>query len=219
MANRPARPLASILGCLACAACALATMTAVPPARAGHVWITEKTPYVEVRLGGKVWRIRRAQGLNNRLSGELTQTSRPCPPACIQPIRVAPGVSLAGELEVLRFMQAKAATGSGLLLDSRSPQDFTRGSLPGALNLPPRRLAAPGAESLLQQLGGRRKRDGTWDFSRGKALMIFGRGPADPLAAATIRALIRMGYPAGKLHHYRGGVRNWAVLGLPLSSQ
>lgn len=67
----------------------------------GPVGITESLPWVEVRHHGKRVRIERIPDNANLIDLEYAVTSRPCPPYCIQPMQLAPGVETVGELELL----------------------------------------------------------------------------------------------------------------------
>ena len=92
--------------------------------------ITEKIPYVAVQHKGQTVRIQRIQDQTHHLSGGFTKTSRKCPPFCIQPMIVAPGVETFGELEVLDFIKTKVKTNEGLLIDARTPSFHKKGTIP-----------------------------------------------------------------------------------------
>jgi len=65
---------------------------AVGPTRASEGRITHDLPYVEVLHGGKPARIERNPDTGNMIDPDFTLTSRPCPPYCIQPMHLVPGV-------------------------------------------------------------------------------------------------------------------------------
>jgi rhodanese-related sulfurtransferase len=134
-----------------------------------------------------------------------------CPPACLQPMQSVPGVNTIGELEVMAFLDSRVATGTGLLIDARSPGSFDRASIPGAINVPAATLRPenPYREDLLNELRGRQA-----DFSGAFDLVVFADGPDAPEAVEALRDLTEAGYPAGKLKYYRGGMTVWTVLGL-----
>ncbi len=210
-----ARPFAGLL-CLFVAICSGLAGTA--PARAEKVNITKDVPYVDVQVGRQKYRIKRIQDTKHRLRGEFTLTSRPCPPFCIQPISPAPGVQVAGELEVIEFLKKHGKAMTGVLIDSRSPKEYRSGTIPGAVNVPSMLFSAdnPYREKILILLGARKLPDGTWDFSQARELMLFCNGAFCPQSPRNIQALVDAGYPPEKLHYYRGGVQGWALLGLPL---
>ncbi|WP_425074318.1 rhodanese-like domain-containing protein [Sagittula sp. S175] len=138
-----------------------------------------------------------------------------CPPACVQPMQAAPGVGTIGELEVLDFLDIFVSDAKGLLVDSRLPDGYGRGTIPGAVNVPSSTLRPdnPYRDDLLNALGVR-----TGDFSGAFDLVLFGAGPDDPEAAAAVRSLLDAGYPATKLKYYRGGMAAWEALGLSLAA-
>ena len=105
------------------------------PVTAQDVRITPDVAARTITLNGATIVIDRIQDSENRLEGEFTRTSRACPPFCITPMTIAPGVATIGELEVMDFLEKQAASGAGLLLDSRLPEFFANGSIPGAVNL------------------------------------------------------------------------------------
>ncbi len=55
----------------------------------------------------------------------FAKTSRKCPPFCIQPHNVAPGVKTVGELEVIKFMEK-----GGLIIDARTIEWHVKGTSP-----------------------------------------------------------------------------------------
>jgi len=72
---------------------------------AKEVNITEYLPEVKFTANGKRYTIDRIQNENNDLTGGFAKTSRKCPPFCIHPMEVAPGVITVGELEVMEFLK------------------------------------------------------------------------------------------------------------------
>ncbi len=66
--------------------------------------LTDHLSYVEVEHGDGTVRIQRIQNQDNVLTDGFAKTSRMCPPFCIQPMSVAPGVTTVGETEIFRFM-------------------------------------------------------------------------------------------------------------------
>ncbi len=189
-----------------------------PETRAEKVNITRGVPYVDIQVGRQKYRIRRIQDTKNRLRNEYTLTSRPCPPFCIQPLVPAPGVQPAGELEVLEFLKKHGKAMTGVLIDSRTPKEYRKGTIPGAVNVPSMLFSTdnPYKEKILFLLGARKLPDGTWDFSRARELMLFCNGAFCPQSPRNVKALVEAGYPPEKLHYYRGGIQAWSLLGLPL---
>ena len=185
---------------------------------AQDVRITADMEAASFSAAGRNFTIARNQDTANRLTGELTRTSRPCPDFCIQPMRAAPGVTTLGELEVISFLQEEVSAGGGLLVDSRSPGVFELAAVPGAVNIPLGvvRPENPYRDQIFEALGGRP--DGTgFDFNTALQLVIYGDGPWSGDAADMIRELVDAGYPAAKIAYYRGGMQGWQGLGLTLS--
>ena len=134
-----------------------------------------------------------------------------CPPACLQPMQAASGVSTIGELELLDFLDLFVSTGQGLLIDARLPDGFAMGTVPGAVNVPFATLRPdnPYRDDLLAALGVR-----NGDFGGAFDLVLFAGGADSPEAPQALRSLIDAGYPASKLKYYRGGMTAWQGYGL-----
>ncbi|MDQ2093943.1 rhodanese-like domain-containing protein [Rhodalgimonas zhirmunskyi] len=164
---------------------------------------------------GRVVTIQREQDQSATLSGEFTKTSRACPPFCIQPATATPGVETVGELELIDFIEKNVASGKGLLIDSRLPEWYIKGTIPGAVNVPFTTLEAsnPYRDEILKALGARQT-GGRWDFTGAMQLAFFSNGPWDGQSIHAIKALTSAGYPPEKLHYYRGGMQVWLLLGL-----
>jgi rhodanese-related sulfurtransferase len=185
---------------------------------AQDVRITADMDMADFTVGGRSYTIARNQDTSNRLNGELTRTSRPCPDFCIQPMRAAPGVQTLGELEVIALLQSDVSDGEALLVDARSPAEFAIAAVPGAVNIPLEvvRVDNPYRGQIFQALGGRPDGIG-FDFSDALELVVYGDGPWNAEAAEMIRELIDAGYPAAKLGYYRGGMQGWQGLGLTVA--
>lgn len=187
----------------------------ITPAVAQEVKITPDAAYRSVTLNGESIVIERIQDTAHRLDTEFTKTSRPCPPFCIHPISAGDGVSTVGEIEVMDFLETKVSKGAGVLIDSRLPDWFAKGTIPGAVNVPFSTLepSNPYRDQILQALGARK--EGTrWDFSRALDLLMFCNGPWCDQSPRAIRNLTDAGYPPEKIQYYRGGMQLWLLLGL-----
>ena len=186
------------------------------------VKVTPDLGAVTVEHNGQPVEIKRNQDPDNRIAEDYTQTSRECPPFCVQPIQLLPGVNTIGEIELLRMLEARAnGEDEFLLIDSRTPDWFDKGTIPSAVNIPWTKLY-PGsssydpfvAETLLLDRFGVKKDEGLFDFRQAKKLVLFCNGPWCGQSPTNIKALVSYGYPADKIYWYRGGMQMWHVLGL-----
>lgn len=185
------------------------------------VAITEEIDSVEVIHNGTNVTIMRNQNPDNRINPAYAKTSRQCPPFCIQPVMIAPGVETIGELELLDYLKRiNAGDNSILVIDSRTPDWAEKGTIPGSVNIPWTDLN-PGAgadpftiSDIFKERFGVVTREGLWDYSGAKTLILFCNGVWCGQSPSNIRSLLAFGYPAGKLKWYRGGMQDWESLGL-----
>lgn len=184
-------------------------------ATAQEVRITQDMAVRDIEIDGKLVTFERVQDSANTLTGEFAKTSRPCPPFCIHAMSAANGVETIGELELMDFLDGPVRKGSGLLIDSRVPEWYAKGSIPGAINVPFSTLEPtnPYRDEILNALGAKKLGSG-WDFSGAYDLALFCNGPWCDQSPRAIRDLLSVGYPAGKLRYYRGGMQVWLMLGL-----
>jgi rhodanese-related sulfurtransferase len=185
------------------------------------VGITAQLPAMDVLHDGKRVRIQREQDNFNQIDPDFAMTSRPCPPFCIQPMHLGPGIETIGELEVLNYLQRIARQDDSILiLDSREADWLMRsGIIPGATHLPWDRLhpahAKPEAIAEILELDLGASRSGAlWNFENAKTLVFYCNGPWCGQSPTNIKQLMAMGYPAHKLKWYRGGMQVWKSLGL-----
>lgn len=186
---------------------------------AQDVAITRDQAGASFTLNGQTIVIERNQDESNVLTGEYAKTSRPCPPFCIAPMSISDGVTTVGELEVIDFLQDHVSSGTGLLIDSRVPQWFEKGTIPGAVNVPFPTLDAdnPYRADILKALGAR-EMGGQLEFSNALELTVFCNGPWCEQAPRAIQNLLDAGYPAEKISYYRGGMQLWLLFGLTVES-
>lgn len=185
-----------------------------------EVKITESLPFVETRHEGEKVLVMRHQDPGHTIDAPFEKTSRPCPPFCVQPMNLAPGVETIGELEMLEYLRRIGAGESDLLvIDSRTNEWVALGTIPGAVHIPYTRLdpayarAADIAAILALDFGVIRL-EGLWNFSAAKTLVFFCNGPWCGQSPTNIKALLDLGYPSHKLKWYRGGLQVWEQLGL-----
>jgi rhodanese-related sulfurtransferase len=199
----------------------LAALAAGPANAADQsVNITHAVKAVEVvHLGRKV-SIERNPDTENMLDPDYSLTSRPCPPFCVQPMTLAPGVETIGELELMEYLKKVGRDSTLLVIDSRDG-DWPRrsGIIPGAVLIPWQELhpahtdADRIADALIFRFGAARQ-GGLWNFENAKTLVLYCNGPWCGQSPTNIKQLLAMGYPAHKLKWYRGGMQDWKMLGL-----
>jgi len=191
-------------------------------AAALEVNITPDLDRLEVRHGDRMVTVVRDQDTQAMIDPAYARTSRPCPPFCAQPMKVAEGVETVGEIELLAFMKTRLSDGTGVLIDARTPRWYQAGTIPGSVNIPYTQLnPAQGADDItledaLLPLGVKLRDDESWDFSRARHLVLWCNGPWCGQSPVAIRGLLSIGYPADKLLYYRGGMQLWQIFGLPL---
>jgi len=203
--------------------------------------ITQNMSYLAVDHNGNTVRIQRIQDQANHLTGGFSKTSRKCPPFCIQPMIVAPGVTTYGELEVISFIKDYVKTNQGVLIDARTPSWHAKGTIPGSVNIPftifalsrndqqlidamktlgvkRRKTSASGYWTDLKDLLGIEKKPNRfWDYSNAKKLLLWCNGMWCGQSPRAIHGLIKLGYPVEKLNYYRDGMQAWKILGLTVT--
>ena len=185
------------------------------------VGITPKMMDAEVVHDGKTVKISRNQDNKNTVNPSFAKTSRPCPPFCIQPSTLAPGVETIGEVEVIEYLQKMSGGDKSILVvDSRTPDWVKKGTIPGAKNIPWTKLnPAKGADpvsimEIMESEFGVTESEGLLNFSNAKTLVLFCNGMWCGQSPNNIKNLLKFGYPAHKIKWYRGGMQDWEILGL-----
>lgn len=203
-----------------------------------NVAISSDIKKVEFTHDGKKLTIMRNQEPLNTINPNFALTSRDCPPFCIQPMVVAPGVDTIAELEIIDYIK-KMADGddSILVIDSRTPDWVARGTIPGSTNIPWTKIrpkSGATTEDIIKILTGRfgaKLAQGAdefsvdealaegdtskvFDYSDAKTLVMFCNGMWCGQSPANIKILLKFGYPAEKIKWYRGGLQGWEILGL-----
>ena len=190
------------------AALGLALGAALPAAaEESAVGITADSMEVMVETPSGEVAIRRIQDPEHEVTGEWARTSRACPPFCIQPIEPAPGVTTIGELELLDMLQDPEV----IVIDSRTPDWFAGGTIPGAINIP-----YLDAVDRMTELGCEIGFD-EWDCTGAREIAMFCNGLWCGQSPTAIRWMIDAGYPPEKINYYRGGMQSWRVLGLSVT--
>jgi len=198
----------------------LAAATA-PALQAAEVNITPEIESVTVKHGGKDMQIMRNQNQKNTVNPAFAKTSRKCPPFCIQPMKLAPGVETIAELEVLDYLKRMSEGDNNIVVvDSRTPDWVAKGTIPGAINIPwtsldPNRGADPiSIGEILEVNFHAMNLEGLWNFRNARTVVMFCNGMWCGETPNNIRNLLDFGYPADKIKWYRGGLQDWEILGL-----
>lgn len=185
------------------------------------VYLTQDLPYVDVRHGDTTVRIERNADTLNLIDPDYALTSRPCPPYCIQPMQLAPGVETIGELEMISYLRAISAGNSDILVIDSRDGDWPRrsGIIPGAVVIPwdrlfPARNDPEKIANILEDVFGARRDEPLWSFAHAKTLVFYCNGPWCGQSPTNIKTLLMLGYPANKIKWYRGGMQDWKMLGL-----
>lgn len=186
-----------------------------------EVNITPEIESVSVIHGESMITIMRNQDQKNIVSPAFAKTSRKCPPFCIQPSTLAPGVETIAEIEVLDYLKRISDGDDNILIvDSRTPDWVVKGTIPGAINIPWTALnPVEGANpismgEILEEQFNAKNLGGLWDYSNAKTLVMFCNGMWCGETPNNIKNLLKFGYPAHKIKWYRGGMQDWEILGL-----
>jgi rhodanese-related sulfurtransferase len=202
---------------LACTALLAGTATAEDQ----PVGITPDMMKATVKHGGQDVDIMRVQDNNATVIPAFAKTSRPCPPFCIQPSQLAPGVETIAEVEMIDYIKRMSeGDDSIVVIDSRTPDWVAKGTIPGAVNVPWTKLnPAKGATpieiaEIMQDTFGVTESEGLFNFENCKTAVMFCNGMWCGQSPNNIQNLLKYGYPAHKIKWYRGGMQDWSILGL-----
>lgn len=203
-----------------------------------EVKITKEKSYTTVKVDGELVKISRIQDTSHIIDGSYAKTSRPCPPFCINPLKIDEDVHTVAELEVIEFMETSLYRGTGVIVDARTPSWHKKGTIPGSINIPftqfEKDVNSVEIAEIFESLGAVERDDvnpviraieslglldgdlktDTWDFSNAKDVLLWCNGPWCGQSPRAIRGLLSAGYPAEKLYYYRGGMQMWQSLGL-----
>ncbi len=138
----------------------------------------------------------------------ITRTMTPCAKnkGWLQPLVPVAGVHPVGEIEILHALNDKSA----IVVDMRESEDRVKGTIPNTHHIPYTEVAG-----RMEELGCQKVGKG-WDCTAAKKVYAFCNGPVCPQSPTAILAMTRDGFPADKIYYYRGGMLDWAALGLPV---
>lgn len=182
----------------------IAAAPAAGQAADGEVGITGDLQAVTVETADGPVTISRIQDTDHKITDDYARTSRKCPPFCVQPMQVAEGVRTIGELELLELLQDEAVK----VIDARTLEWHLDGTIPGSINIPYTEVA-----SRLDELGCAKGAE-AWDCTGAEPVALYCNGSWCGQSPMAIKAMLREGYPADRIHYYRGGMQAWKLLGL-----
>ena len=200
------------------------------------VAITRELTSVIIKHNGQSIEISRTKDNDAVLPAMYAKTSRPCPPFCIQPMVIEPGIENIGELEFIDYLVQKSDGDDSLaIIDSRTADWVLVSTIPGTINVPwislSREVGVTATKlvsvlekkfdvhitdkTLVEDYFSADKLKEILDFSDAKTLILFCNGTWCEQSAIQIRSLLHLGYPAEKIIYYRDGMQGWVGLGLP----
>ncbi len=155
-----------------------------------------------------------AASVPEQCKGTLVQTV-----GKLSPMHMAEGIESYGELEVLAFIKAMATDKNLVLVDSRGSDWYEYDTIPGAVNFWFSMVTNPKKypdefEYMLEDLHVVTNKDGSYDFSKAKTMLLFCNGPWCGQSPAAIRGYLAIGYPVEKMKWYRGGMHVWKSLSM-----
>lgn len=229
-----------VFSTLAIAAGLSVSTAALAADEAKPVGITAEKMSITVKHDGAAVEIKRNQDNKATVAEDFAKTSRPCPPFCVQPDKVADGVDTIAELGMLDYLEKMNAGDKDILVvDSRTADWVEKGTIPGTVNIAWESLAPDKGAStddiikILTEQFGVRLADGAdaltvdeavatggdavgkvFNYADAKTLVLFCNGMWCGQSPTNIRTLLKFGYPADKLKWYRGGMQDWSILGL-----
>ncbi|QKF58728.1 rhodanese-like domain-containing protein [Aliarcobacter lanthieri] len=159
--------------------------------------------------------------------GEVNQASKNINENCkrsfvtyfgkIAPMKAAENIDTYGELEVLEFIEKAKKDKNLLFIDSRTENWYNHQTIPSAVNVPylyTKKSQYPDEFEEALEIFGVEIKDGKYDFTNAKTLLMFCNGAWCGQSPEAMKELIAIGYPQEKMKWYRGGLQSWLSLGL-----
>jgi len=121
-----------------------------------------------------------------------------------QPFVPVKGVTPVTEADMLHALNDKDA----IVVDMRVQEQFLKETIPTAINIPYLEM-----ELRLDEVGCKKEGE-NWNCEKAVKVYGFCNGPVCAQSPIAMKAMVRNGFPAKKIYYYRGGMLNWAALGL-----
>lgn len=179
-------------------------------------------------------------GLQTDITFLPDQPAQVCPAFCISPVAFNGDVHTMDAQGLLKFMRSSEKNGHGVIVDTRSPGWYQRGTIPNAVNIPYTVFEKSDGNAQLAQvfeklgvrprhhvslvlrmferlgLFGGKLKTAHWDFTHARDIALVCNDPWCRQSPRAIKALLAQGYPAEKLYYYRGGLQAWQSQGLTM---
>ena len=139
---------------------------------------------------------------------EIKRTMTPCAKnrGVFQPFEPVKGVTPVTEADILLAMNDKNA----LIVDMRKEDQYKKSTIPTSINIPFTEIELRLDEVGCEEVGDK------FDCSKAPNVYSFCNGPVCAQSPIAMKKMVKNGFPAEKIFYYRGGVLNWAALGLTM---
>ena len=135
----------------------------------------------------------------------------------ISPMKAAENIDTYGEVEVLDFIEKSKNNKNLLLVDTRTENWYNHETIATAVNVPyvyMKKSQYPDEFEEALETFGVEKKDGKYDFTNAKTLLMFCNAIWCGQSPEAMKELIAIGYPQEKMKWYRGGIQSWLSVGL-----
>ena len=135
----------------------------------------------------------------------------------ISPMKAAENIDSYGEVEVLDFIEKSKNNKNLLLVDTRTENWYNHETIATAVNVPyvyMKKSQYPDEFEEALETFGVEKKDGKYDFTNAKTLLMFCNAIWCGQSPEAMKELIAIGYPQEKMKWYRGGMQSWLSVGL-----
>ena len=143
---------------------------------------------------------------DDKIEIKRTMTSCAKNKGFFQPFSPVKGITPVTEADMLRALNDK----DSVVVDMRVQEQYLKSTIPTAVNIPYGEI-----EVRLDEFGCT-ELDRKWDCKNAKKVYGFCNGPVCTQSPVGMKAMVKKGFPADKIYYYRGGILNWAALGLTM---